>query len=315
GQRHFRRFRFFQRAGTEDNARSLVLTGNRQLATTLRESDLHIGALLQMDAVNEPYASRFQRQNHRRSPRAFAEEADALEQRAFGHAGGRENQLLAWRQVFGFINLVLVFDAHLGNALFQFRLVDYQPALHVSVQAANRRRRDYALRRAARAHHRVHSGSDHGRGDASRQIAVADQPDARARLADIGDQFFVPWPVEHDHYQIFHAAMHSPRNVFEIDMYRRVEFHGVLARRSDNDLFHVAVRSMQQSALFRSRQHRDCARRAGSAQVRPFERIDRDIDVRNFLPVGESAADMLANIEHGRLIALALADHDGAVHR
>src|ERR1035438_10169902 len=73
-------------------------------------------------------------ENHRRGPRAFAKEADAFQQCAFGYAGGGEDQLFARSQVFRFINLALVFNSHLPDALFQFRLVDHQPSLHVSVQ-------------------------------------------------------------------------------------------------------------------------------------------------------------------------------------
>jgi hypothetical protein len=43
------------------------------------------------------------------------------------------------------------------------------------------------------------------------------------------------------------------------------------------------------------------------AERRAFERIERDIDVR---PV--AGADFLADIEHRRFVALALADHDRA---
>src|SRR3546814_14298013 len=42
-----------------------------------------------------------------------------------------------------------------------------------------------------------------------------------------------------------------------------------------------------------------------------FERIERDIDLR---PLARRRAHFLTDIEHRRLVALALADHDGAVH-
>src|SRR3546814_4342458 len=38
-----------------------------------------------------------------------------------------------------------------------------------------------------------------------------------------------------------------------------------------------------------------------------FERVERDVDLR------AAAADLLADVEHRCLVALALADHDGAV--
>ena len=57
--------------------------------------------------------------------------------------------------------------------------------------------------------------------------------------------------------------------------------------------------------------HRDDGERVGQAlggDGRAFERIERDVDL------GAAAEpDLLADIEHRRLVALALADHDGAV--
>jgi hypothetical protein len=46
------------------------------------------------------------------------------------------------------------------------------------------------------------------------------------------------------------------------------------------------------------------------AELRPLERVDRDVDLRR-----RSVADLLAVVEHRRLVLLALSDHDGAVHR
>ena len=48
---------------------------------------------------------------------------------------------------------------------------------------------------------------DHGRGDAGGEVAVADQPDARARLADLGDQALVARPVEHDDHEVVDLAV------------------------------------------------------------------------------------------------------------
>ena len=94
-----------------------------------------------------------------------------------------------------------------------------------------------------------------------------------------------------------------------------VEFDRVFAGRPDDDLFHVAVGSVQQAAFFRGREHGDRSRRTGRAQIRSFQRIDRDVDVRNLLTIGEGAADLLSDVEHGSVVALAFADDDGAVHR
>ena len=69
----------------------------------------------------------------------------------------------------------------------------------------------------------------------------------------------------------------------------------------------------------RRREHRDRVRRAGRAQVRALERIDGDVDLRKAAgrPVAQRVrqADLLADVQHRRLVALALADDDRAVDR
>src|SRR5207247_2747694 len=83
---------------------------------------------------------------------------------------------------------------------------------------------------------------------------------------------------------------------------------------ADDDLVHVNVGRVQQAALFRRRQHGDGVRRAGRAEVRPFERIDGDVDLWVDLALGPAAAERLADVEHRGLVALPLADHHRAAH-
>ena len=52
--------------------------------------------------------------------------------------------------------------------------------------------------------------------------------------------------------------------------------------------------------------------RAGGAEVRALERVDGDVHLRG---AGAAAAHLLADVEHRRLVALALADDDRAVDR
>src|ERR1700733_11867126 len=93
---------------------------------SLREPHLHIRAFLQVNAVDEAHFASAVSQDDRRSSRALTKESYAFEQCAFGYAGGGEDQLLAGREIFGFVNSVFIFDSHAGNTLFQFRFVDNQ---------------------------------------------------------------------------------------------------------------------------------------------------------------------------------------------
>ena len=57
------------------------------------------------------------------------------------------------------------------------------------------------------------------------------------------------------------------------------------------------------------RDHRQGVRHPVRGQARALERVDGDVDVRQ-----RAVADVLAVVEHRRLVLLALADHDDAVH-
>ena len=152
----------------------------------------------------------------------------------------------------------------------------------------------------------------HGRGDAGREVAIADQADARAGFANIGDELLMPRAVEHHDDQIVHAALQPPGDGFQVVLHRRVQIDRAFRRRADDDLFHVAVGRVQQAAALGCRQHGDGAAGAGGAEVGALQRIDRDIH-RERAGLIFRGADFLADVEHGRLVALALADDDGAV--
>ena len=98
---------------------------------------------------------------------------------------------LAGREILRAVDLLEVGDAHRAAALFVLGLADDEPREDLAVQAAHRRRGQHALRRAAGAHHGVDAGPDDRGRDAGRQIAVANQADARAGRADVGDQLLV----------------------------------------------------------------------------------------------------------------------------
>jgi hypothetical protein len=74
--------------------------------------DHGIRATLDMQRVHEPDMLGFSRHHQGMCSLARAKESDSFKQGAIGNAGGRENNLLARRQVIGVINLVWIFYAH-----------------------------------------------------------------------------------------------------------------------------------------------------------------------------------------------------------
>ena len=92
---------------------------------------------------------------------------------------------------------------------------------------------------------------------------------------------------------------------------RPVEVEQVGDLGAARDLLHVHARAgIEHRAALRQRDHRQRVGHPQRGQARALQRIDGDVDLGRG-PV----ADLLAVVEHRRLVLLALADHDDAVHR
>ena len=80
---------------------------------------------------------------------------------------------------------------------------------------------------------------------------------------------------------------------------------------ADCDLLHVERRAGEEHrAALGDGDDRDRVRLPERGQPRPLERIDGDVDLRTL-----AVPDLLAVVEHRRLVLLPLPDHDDAAHR
>src|SRR5690606_15140715 len=77
--------------------------------------------------------------------------------------------------------------------------------LDVAAQGLERTGRDHALRRATDTQQQVHAGLRHRRHERAGHVAVGDELDARAGLADLLDDFLVARTVENDHGYILNS--------------------------------------------------------------------------------------------------------------
>src|SRR5262249_32773577 len=161
---------------------------------------------------------------------------------------------------------------------------------------------------------RVNAGADDSRCDAGGQIAIADQTNARASSTNIADQLLVARTIQNDYNQVFDLAIQPAGDRFEVVLNGRINVDHALARGTDHNFFHVAVGRIQQTAFLAGRQYSDGTRRSCGAKIRAFERIDGNID--GCIAIGTVAlgAHLFADVEHRRLVALALTDHDGPAH-
>ena len=147
--------------------------------------------------------------------------------------------------------------------------------------------------------------------DHAGDVAVGDQAHGRAGRTDSRDNVGVARTFQHqrgDRGGLHAFGLGEAADVF---IRRGVEVdHVLVVAGADGDLFHVDVGGVQQRAAVG---HRHGGNRAGhvlGAQRRAFQRIDGDIDLRPGVDT-----DLLADEQHRGFVALALADHDGALDR
>src|SRR5687768_1646768 len=90
----------------------------------------------------------------------------------------------------------------------------------------------------------------------------------------------MPRTVETDHRQIVDISAQTSGNILEVVFDSSIDVDGASRRRSDDDLVHVYIGRVQQTAALGGRKDSDRVIRTERAQVRTLERIDRDIDFR-----------------------------------
>jgi hypothetical protein len=132
-----------------------------------------------------------------------------------------------------------------------------------------------------------------------------------AGLAQLVDQRLVPIALEHDHRDLARPPALGLRDARDVLAWRRVDVDDANRLGTGGDLVHVdgGTGEEHRPALGES-DHRNRVRLALRRQAGPLERVDRDIHRR-----AVAVADLLAVEEHRRLVLLALADHDDALHR
>ncbi len=174
-------------------------------------------------------------------------------------------------------------DAHLVGALALLLGVENQPALHLAADAAQRRRRQHALGRAAGADIHVDAGIvGIGAMDHAGDVAVGDQAH-RGAGARGSPAMMSAWRGRSSTSTVIADgvdALGLGQPVHVVGR-RRVEFdHALGVARADRDLLHVDVGRMQQRAAVGHRHGRDRARHVLGAQRGALERVDGDIDLR-----------------------------------
>ena len=233
---------------------------------------------------------------------------DPAQQRAVGHAGGRENAV-ALGEVFELVDAIEVGDAPLAGAGLFVLVAEHQPAVELPADAAQRSRREHAFGRAALAHVHIDRGVFIGHRDDARDVAVTDQHHAAAQGTQLGNQLGMARTIKHADIDV--GRLHALGSGHRHDVLGRGlgEIDDALGiARANRELVHIDVGRVQEAALFRRRQHGERVRPGLGGNRGALERIKRDVDLGAF-----AHADLFADEQHRGFVALALADHHGAI--
>ena len=189
-------------------------------------------------------------------------------------------------------------------------LADPDTRLHAATDALDAAGGEHRLGGAPDAHQHVDAGAVLHRGhEPRRDVAVHDQLHPRAGRTDLLEEGLVAFAVEDHHGQVLDAAILRPGDPFEVLRHRCGDVDHPGRGRSDDQLLHVVEVGVEHRAPLGERHGRDATGNAARDQPGAVDRIDRDVDRR-----GIAVADLLTDVEHRRLVLLALADDHDAVH-
>ena len=147
-------------------------------------------------------------------------------------------------------------------------------SLHLAAEAAQRGGGQHRLPRAADPDREVVVRAADRRRDRRGHVAVLDQLDARAGVADLLDQVVVPRPVEDDRRHVADPAAERLRDRLDVLGDGAPEVDLAARRRPDGHLAHVHVRQSRERARGAGRDHRHRAASAARDDARRL-RADR----------------------------------------
>src|SRR6185503_8665841 len=237
---------------------------------------------------------------------------------AVGDARRREDERVPGGELLRVIDPLLVAMAHRGAPGPLLVAPVPEPRLDLAAETAQRGRRQDALRGAPDPHHRVHAGALDRAADRGGEVAVADQLDPSAGRPDLLDQRLVARPLQDHDGDVADAPAELRRDPGKVLARRQADVDAAGRDRTDAQLVEVRVRRVHEATLLRRGEDRDRAGLAVRDEVGAFEGVDGDVDGdvdRRVVAFAgrRPASDRLADPEHGRLVALALADDDPAV--
>ena len=126
---------------------------------------------------------------------------------------------------------------------------------------------------------------------------------------DLGDQVLVTSAIHHDDGEFAGGKAKALAENLDVLGGRLTDVHLALGCRGRSQFLHVEVGSVEKPTAIRSGKYRHGAALAVGAKVGAFAGINGEIDAW-----AGATAYFFADVEHGSFIALALTDHDAALH-
>src|SRR5690625_3810154 len=278
--------------------------GRRGLPSDL---DVHPGAILQqVYGVREAHHARLVAERHRMGAGSILEELHAPQQVAVGNPRSAEDDILARREVLRRIDLPFV-RPHLLEALALLVVARPEARLDLAAQALQGGGSQYPLRCPAGAHHRVDVRAAHRRRQGSDDIAVAYELHTHSRFTYLADELCMAGTIENHHRQVLQPTVQAHRHRPQVRRGRPGEVNLAGCRRANYQLLHVGVGGLEEAAFLCQSDHRHRVVDHAGGDAGSLYGVDGDVH----RPVPLAAqSHPLAYVEHGRLVAFALANDD-----
>ena len=136
-------------------------------------------------------------------------------------------------------------------------------------------------------------------------VAVSNQGDTCASLADFIHQTIMTLAVQQNYVQVAYFTVHSLSNTCQVFAHWCIDIDAAFSTGADSDFIHVHIRSMQQAATRSDSNNCDSTVLSFSNQVGTFNRVNSNINLRS------ASTYFFADIQHRCFIHFAFADNNG----
>src|SRR6516165_2965702 len=189
--------------------------------------------------------------------------------------------------------------------------VEDEAALHLAPDTAQGAGRQHAFRRGANTKIKINAALGLGGENNADHVAVGDQTKPCPRSANGCDEVLMARAIHREDRDFARLHALGLGQGVDIILRARVEIDDPLRiARTNRNLVHVDIGSMEKRAAGSGRKNRNRAWHVLGAKRRALERIDGYINLG-----AELGADFLADEKHGSFVAFALADDNRAFDR